>query len=170
MGKDASPRYQQSAGNCARIPIPKAVCAPKNATAFPGETLPLAIGLSTDLITLLSRFLSHKSLIVHPAPLIITAPTPNNPNIHKVLPRGACVSIAAIVIAHVHGMYNNHVPTGFSSLISSAYGIHLAGNLDTYGPKPFNLASRASCNSFSVKTAGALPPELPLLTLWKRAN
>jgi hypothetical protein len=44
---------------------------------------------------------------------------------------GAPVSIPAIKIDHVHGINNNHVPTGFCNLISSAYGIHFSGSFET---------------------------------------
>lgn len=58
--------------------------------------------------------------------------------------------MAPIRIDQVQGKYNSHVPTGFSSLINSAYGIHFLGNRDTNGPSPSSLSLRATSNSFGV--------------------
>lgn len=83
------------------------------------ETLPEVIGRSMVLATLLSKFLSHISLIVHPAPLMTNAPTPNTESIHTVDNSGAALMYPAIVIAHIDGDKRSKVPIGFSILINS---------------------------------------------------
>jgi hypothetical protein len=50
--------------------------------------------------TRLSRFLSHRSLIVHPAPRITTAPTPKRPSMEKSWEGGRCACAEANVILH----------------------------------------------------------------------
>ncbi|CAY82237.1 EC1118_1N18_0881p [Saccharomyces cerevisiae EC1118] len=90
--------------------------------------------------------------MVQPAPLITNAPTPKIPNIPAVALNVAPCIMAPISIDQLQGKYNSHVPTGFSSLISSAYGIHFLGSRDTNGPSPSNLSFLATSNSFDVNT------------------
>lgn len=90
---------------------PALSCSPKKPIACPVEISPLASGLSLVLSavycplnvpehglgayvdyapTLLSRFLSHMSLIVHPAPRITSAPMPNRLRYVSGTVRGVC--------------------------------------------------------------------------------
>ena len=55
-------------------------------------------GNAWNLPTALSRFLSHISLIVHPAPRIISAPAPKSPRYVKGVDMGVSRAKAAIVI------------------------------------------------------------------------
>lgn len=57
--------------------------------------------------TFLSKSLSHMSLMVHPAPLINSAPVPKRDS----MPRcGKHPDSEASAMLHVHGRYSNHVP------------------------------------------------------------
>lgn len=57
--------------------------------------------------TFLSKSLSHMSLMVHPAPLINSAPVPKRDS----MPRcGKHPGSEASAMLHVHGRYSNHVP------------------------------------------------------------
>ena len=58
-------------------------------------------------ITFLSMSWSHMSFIVHPAPLMITAPKPKRANICK---SGNAPGGAAIAMLHPHGQNNNQDP------------------------------------------------------------
>ena len=59
------------------MPRPVNSCTPVNTNALKGETAPLAIGRSLVLVTCGSRFRSHRSLMVQPAPRMTRAPLKN---------------------------------------------------------------------------------------------
>ena len=65
------------------------------------------IGLFRVLSTCLSIFLSHISLIVHPAPLITRAPAPNTASRER---SGIAPGTPANPILQPQGQNNNHVP------------------------------------------------------------
>ena len=104
--------------NCSRIPKPTVSCAPKNATVCLWLISPRAKGRSLvralkkycnsaskvkvcffktkthkeHIPTALSKFLSHISLIVQPAPLITSAPRPKMLIYVNGVVNGACVA------------------------------------------------------------------------------
>lgn len=63
--------------------------------------------LCNNQITFLSMSLSHMSLIVQPAPRIITAPRANKPRISKF---GNAPADDAKAILHEHGQYKSSHP------------------------------------------------------------
>ena len=68
------------------------------------------------------------SLMVHPAPLITRAPSPNRANNWR---SGKDPGEAASPMLHVHGKYNNHVPIGLSKRIKRKYGCTAGGQAST---------------------------------------
>jgi len=96
--------------------------------------------------------MSHRSLIVHPAPLITKAPTENLAIIHS---SGNDPTGATIPILHMHGHNSSHVPIGLSKRANKAYGCSFAGKALTIDRGALLLAEvliaflvpRSQCNN-----------------------
>ena len=106
----------------------------------------LVIGLSAVRWTLRSIFLSHISLIVQPAPLIIKAPvakSPSNVGSGKGVPGGV-----ANPKLQPHGQNNNQEPMGLSIRISFKKGCRSLGAFSTKTAIELFLNGTADAENF----------------------
>ena len=94
---------------------------PRNATASLTVILPLAMGLSLVLFTNLSRFLSHRSLTVQPAPRIRNAPVVNKAVVVRAVVVGMVAAYVAREIEDREGRRSKREPAGEVMRASLAY-------------------------------------------------
>lgn len=85
------------------MPNPANSWTPVKATAFKGLIAPRAIGRSRVRFTCGSRFRSQRSLIVQPAPRIMSAPVKNNTEVDRTANGGAAVYDAARRVENKQG-------------------------------------------------------------------
>ena len=89
-----------SVGNCTRIARPARSCAPAKRTALVGVTACRTSGRKRVCVTLSSMLRSQRSLIVHPAPRMMSAPEVKRKPVYRTEETGAVgiVNEAAISV------------------------------------------------------------------------
>lgn len=92
------------------------------------------------------------SFTTHPAPRMMTAPTPKRSMYHAGVVGGAAILVDAIVIAHAPGQYSRIVPIGLSKRSRRMYGCIFfgkrstqdGGSAETGAPAPAPAAAAAT--------------------------
>lgn len=99
------PQTIASIGNWIRTTSPANSCVVVNTSADAGVIAPRAIGRNFVRVTLGSMSRSQRSLMAHPAPRMIRAPTPNSKVVERTVGNAIAGSTRVLArrVDHMHG-------------------------------------------------------------------